>query len=160
MRKILIAIDGSKCAAKAVDYAGRMFSGMEDHVRITLLHVLPYLATSLWDDGHILTKQEREARKKVVDLWTKNQQAKVEPIFAAAMGMLVKRGIQPEQIETKTISDSADIADSILEETRDGGYQTLVVGRCGLTAAKRVIMGSVTNKIINHGAGAAICVVE
>jgi nucleotide-binding universal stress UspA family protein len=159
MRKILIAIDGSKCASKAVDYAGKMFSGMDD-VKITLLHVLPYLATSLWDDGHILTKQEREARKKVADLWKKNQQARIEPIFAAATGMLVRRGIQPARIETKTISDSADTADSILEETRDGGYQTLVVGRCGLTAAKRVFMGSVTNKIISRGAGTAICVVE
>jgi nucleotide-binding universal stress UspA family protein len=159
MRKIAVAIDGSKCAAKAVDYTGRMFSGMDD-LRITLLHVLPYLATSLWDDGHILTKQEREARKEVVGVWAKNQEARAEPIFAAARDILTKRGIRPEQIETKTISDSTDIADSILEETRDGGYQTLVVGRSGLTAAKRVLMGSVTNKIISRGAGTAICVVE
>ncbi len=159
MRKIAIAIDGSKCAAKAVDYAGRMFSGMDD-LRITLLHVLPYLATSLWDDGHILTRQERDARRKVVEVWAKNQEARSEPLFKAALEILAKRGIPPEQIGTKTISDSTDIAGSILEEVRDGGYQTLIVGRCGLTAAKRVLMGSVTSRIIAHGAGTAICVVE
>jgi nucleotide-binding universal stress UspA family protein len=159
MRKIIIAVDGSPCALKAVDYTARQFSGITD-VRITLLHVLPYLATSLWDDGHILTKEEREARKKVVDTWTRNQQQRAEPIFREAVQTLTRKGILPEQIETKTISDSSDVAESILEETRNGGYQTLVVGRRGVTAAKRFLMGSVTNKVINQGAGSAICVVE
>jgi nucleotide-binding universal stress UspA family protein len=159
MRKILIAVDGSPCALKAVDYTAHQFSGVQD-LRITLLHVLPYLATSLWDDGHILTTEEREARKKVVDTWTKNQQVRAEPILREAAEVLIGKGIPPEQIETKTISDSSDVAESILEETRNGGYQTLVVGRCGLTAAKRFLMGSVTNKILDHGSGTAICVVE
>ena len=159
MRKILIAVDGSPCALKAADYIAQQFSGLQD-LRITLLHVLPYLATSLWDDGHILTTEERDARKKVVATWTKNQQMKAEPILREASGVLTGKGIRPEQIETKTISDSSDVADSILEETRNGGYQTLVLGRCGLTAAKRFLIGSVTGKIIDHGSGTAICVVE
>jgi len=159
MRKILIAIDGSQCAAKAVDYAARQFSGMSD-LRITLLHVLPYLTTSLWDDGHILTKQEREERKKVVEKWMENQRRKAEPILNAAAETLTKQGISAAQVETRTISDSTDVAESILEETRNGKFQMLVVGRCGLTAAKRFLMGSVTSKIITRGAGTAICVVE
>ncbi len=159
MRKVLIAVDGSRCALKAVDYAGRQFSGLND-LQITLLYVLPYLSTSLWDDGHILTREEREARKRVVDTWVKNQKTKAEPIFSAAIETLTKKGIAPEQIETKTISDSTDVAESILEEARDGNYQTLVVGRCGMTATKRFLMGSVATKIINRGAGTAVCVVE
>ena len=159
MGKVLIAVDGSKCALKAVDYAAGQFSGPEN-LQITLLHVMPYLSTSLWDDGHILTTDEREARKHVIDTWMKNQRIKVDPIFKAATEILTTRGIKPEQIETKTISDSNDVAESILEETREGGYQTLIVGRCGLSPAKRFLMGGVTNKIINQGAGKAICVVE
>ncbi len=159
MRKILVAVDGSECALKAVDYTAQQFAGLRD-LRITVLHVLPYLATSLWDDGHILTTEEREARKKVVETWKRNQQMRAEPILKAAVTRLNEKGIAPGQIETKTISDSTDVAGSILEETRDGGFQTLVLGRCGLTAAKKFLMGSVTSKIIDHGSGAAICVVE
>lgn len=159
MRKILIAVDGSGYAAKALEYAGQQFSGMSD-LRITLLHVLSYLAASLWDDGHILSKQERDERNKVADKWMDTQRQKAEPILRGAVAALVKRGIMETQIETKTISDSTDIADSIIEETRSGGYQMLVLGRCGLTAAKRFLMGSVTNKIIDRGAGTAVCVVE
>ncbi len=159
MKKILIAIDGSEGALKAVDYVGHLFSGMNG-LHVALLHVISYLPTSLWDDGHVLTKEERESRKKVVDTWMRNQQSRVEPIFRSATETLVKRGIQPEQIETKGISDSADVAESILEEARDGNYQTLVLGRRGLSPAKRIFMGSVTTKVLNHGAGVAICVVE
>ena len=159
MKRILLAIDSSECAKKAVAYVAEQFSDMKN-LKITLLHVLPYLATSLWDDGHILTEEERSERKKVVDRWMKNQQLKLEPMFTDAVRMLTKGGIKPEQIETKAITDSMDVADSILEETKNGGYQTLVMGRRGLSPAKRLLIGSVTTKIINHGTGIALCVVE
>ncbi len=159
MNKILIAVDGSEGSLKAADYVGHQFSGMDD-LHITLLHILPYVPTSFWDDGHILTKQERSAREKVIDIWVRNQQLRVDPIFQSATEILIRRGIDPEQVETKGVSDSADVAESILEEARDGGYQTLVLGRRGFSPAKRLFIGSVTTKIINHGAGIAICVVE
>lgn len=159
MKNILIAVDGSQCALRAVDYIGHQFSGVSD-VKLTLLHVLPYVPTAFWDDGHILTKKEKETRKEVVDKWLENQRLRLDPIFNTAIQGLIRRGIKQEQIETKTISDSQDVAGSILEEARNGGYLTLVLGRCGLSPAKRFLMGSVTTKILNHGAGIAICIVE
>jgi hypothetical protein len=50
MRKILIAIDGSEGALKAVDYVGRQFSGINDGI-ITLFYVSPGVPPELWDDG-------------------------------------------------------------------------------------------------------------
>ncbi len=159
MNKMLIAIDGSQCSIRAVDYAGRQFSGNRD-LRITLLHVLPYPPAPFWDDGHILSDEEKTARNKVIETWLMNQRAKLEPLFSEAVDMLIGKGIGPEQIEKKSISDSTDVAESILEEARDGGYQTLILGRCGLSASKRFLMGSVTTKIVNNGSGLAICIVE
>jgi nucleotide-binding universal stress UspA family protein len=159
MKKILIAVDGSESSLRAVDYVGCQFAGMAD-LRITLFHVLPYVPTSFWDDGHVLTAEERRARQEVVDKWAKNQQLKLEPILRSAKEVLIKKGIQEDQIDTKGVSDSADVAKTILEEVSDGGYQTLVLGRRGLSPAKRLFMGSVTSEIINRGAGAAVCIVE
>ena len=159
MKKMLIAIDGSECALKAVDYAGRQFSGMGD-LLITLLHVLPYPPAPLWDDGHIPTKEEKKERDSAIERWLVNQRSNAEGIFSKAVDILTRNGFSLHQIEKKTVSDSTDVADSILEETRDNGYQTLVVGRCGRSPAKKFVMGSVTMKIITHGAGVAICVVE
>ncbi len=156
---MLIGIDGSDCAKGAVEYVARQFAANRD-LRISLLHVLPYPPAPFWDDGHILSEAEKALRNQVIEKWLANQRAKLEPLFKEAAEILISQGIKPEQIEKKSISDSTDIAESILEETRDGGYQTLVLGRCGLSASKRFLMGSVTTKIINHGAGIAICVVE
>jgi nucleotide-binding universal stress UspA family protein len=159
MNKMLIAIDGSQCAMRAVDYAGRQFSSNRD-LRITLLHVLPYPPAPFWDDGHILSEVEKAARNSVIEKWLVNQRAKLEPLFKEAVDLLIGKGIGPEQIEKKSISDSTDVAASILEEARDGGYQTLLLGRCGLSASKRFLMGSVTTKVVNNGSGIAICIVE
>ncbi|HXX58332.1 MAG TPA: universal stress protein [Thermodesulfovibrionales bacterium] len=159
MKNILIAIDDSPCALRAVGYVGQQFSGMGD-LEITLFHVLPYVPAGFWDDGHILTAGEREERKKVVDRWLSNQTLKLDPLFREAVKILTGKGIGQERITIRSVSDSTDVAGSILEEAQSGGYQTLVMGRCGRSQAERRLMGSVTTKVVNHGAGIAVCIVE
>lgn len=159
MKKLLIAIDGSEGSRRAVEYVGSQFSGMAG-LQITLLHILPYPPAPLWDDGHIPDEGEKTERDKAIDRWLLHQRIKAEALFSKAVETLTGRKIPPDQILQKTISDSTDVADSILEQAKEGGYLTLVLGRRGLSAASRVFMGSVTTKIINHGAGIAICVVE
>jgi nucleotide-binding universal stress UspA family protein len=160
MKKMLVAIDGSKGGLKAVEYVGQQFAGMSD-MRMTLFHVLPGVAPELWDDGHVLTEEEKTARNVVLDKWLANQKLKLDPIFQTAIETLTRNGINPEQIETKSISGSAaKVTDCLLTEAKTGGYQTLVLGRCGHSPAAHFFMGSIANRIINHGAGIAICVVE
>lgn len=159
MRNLLVAFDGSECGFSAVDYVGMQFSGMSD-IKVTLFHVLPNLPPYFWDDGHILSQGEREERKKVVEKWLSNQRLRMEPLFVKARQMLLDRGMSADQVETKTKSDVANVAESILEEARTGGYLTLVVGRCGFSHKERYFTGSTTTAIINRGAGLAICVVE
>jgi nucleotide-binding universal stress UspA family protein len=159
MRKILIAIDGSEGASKAVNYAGKQFAGISD-LEITLYHVSPGVPPELWDDGHILTEAEKAARKEVLDKWLSNQKLELNSIFQPAIEILVKRGIKPKQIETKSVSESVkNTAQCILAEAKTGGYQTLILGRCGASPAAHALMGSIANKIINRRAGIAICLV-
>jgi nucleotide-binding universal stress UspA family protein len=159
MRRILVAIDGSKHSFRVIEYCGKQFSGMSD-LSLTLFHVLPNLPTRFWDDGHILTKKEKEARQRVVNKWMENQKLATEPMLRDAMEGLTRACIPQEQIETKTIPHSTNEVTSILEEARDGGYLTLVLGRYGLSWIDEHVLGSTTGKIIHRGAGLAICVVE
>lgn len=159
MKKILIAVDDSEGSLKAVDFIGRQFAGVGD-LKITLLHVIPNLPAPLWDDGHILTEEEREQRKQVIDKWLDNQKLKLKSMFERANETLTKKGISQNQIETKTVADTLDVAGSILNEVKEGVYQMLAIGRHGYSKAKRFVMGSVTTAVINRGEGMAICVVE
>ena len=159
MKKILIAIDDSKNALKAAGYAGEHFAGSND-LKLTLVHVLPNLPAIFWDEGHILSEDEKKDRKKVVDKWLADRKAKMEPVFQKAIEALTGKGIKPQQIQTKSISDSTDVAESIIEEAKDGGYQTIIVGRRGRPEGRQSNIGDVTSKIVNQGSGMAITVVE
>ncbi len=159
MNKILVAIDDSEGALKAVDFVGHLFAGAGD-LKVTVLHVIPNLPAPLWDDGHILTEEEREARKQVIDKWLDNQKLRLQKMFDKAVETLTKKGVSRDRIETKTLTDTLDVAEKILFEVKDGGYQMLAIGRHGYSKTKRLIMGSVAASIINHGSGMAVCVVE
>jgi nucleotide-binding universal stress UspA family protein len=159
MKKVLIAIDDSEGSLKAVGHVARQLAGMSD-LQITLFHVLLGEPPQFWDDGHFLTDEEREARKIVIEKWVANQKAVLESIFQKAIDKLTRGGIPRDQISTKFTSESLDvIPQCILAEAKAGGYQTLVIGRCGRSRAKHFLLGSIANRIVNAGEGLAVCVV-
>jgi nucleotide-binding universal stress UspA family protein len=159
MKKMLIAIDDSPNAFRAVEYVAQQFAGTGD-LKIELVHVLPNLPAIFWDEGHILSTEEKQDRKKVVDKWLSDRKARMEPVFKKTIDALTSKGISPRLITTKSLSDSTDVAESILEEAKDGGYQTIVVARRSISPGKHMFMGSVTNKIVSQGSGVAITIVE
>lgn len=159
MKRMLIAIDDSPCAMKAVEYAGEQFGGVKD-LEITLVHVLPNLPALFWDEGHILTDAEKSDRKKLVDRWLEAQRKKIEPLFGMAVDGLTRKGMGKERLVTKFVSDSTDVAQSLIETAKDGGFGTIVLGRCGAALGKAALAGSVTTRIIHLASGVTITVVE
>jgi nucleotide-binding universal stress UspA family protein len=159
VKKILIGIDDSPKALKAVEYVAQQFAGAGD-LELGLVHVLPNLPAIFWDEGHILTDAEKTERKKVVDKWIGDRKTRMDPVFKKALEALTGKGIKASQIKTKSISDSTDVAASLLEEAKDGGYQTLVVGHRGDGSGKNLLIGSVSGRIIAQGSGIAITIVE
>ena len=159
MKKILVAIDGSEGALKAVDYVGRQFAGTAD-LKITLFHVSPGIPPELWDDGHILSEEEKADRKKVLDKWLNNQKLRLESVFQPAVKMLTNRGIDAKQIETKSASESVkNTPECIMAEAKTGGYLTLVMGRCGLHRTRHALLGVTVSRIVSAGAEIETCVV-
>jgi nucleotide-binding universal stress UspA family protein len=131
-------------------------------LEVTLFHVLPGLPSRFWDDGHILSVEEKAARETVVAKWQENQKPILEEMFRKAAAVLAAGGIGPDRFKTKfASSEHASVAEAILEEARAGGYDLLVIGRvCRHSPARQAILGDNTSSIIHHGAGVAICVVE
>jgi hypothetical protein len=59
MAKLLIALDSSKGAWRAVECVAKTF-GRTPGVQVTLLHILSGLPPAFWDDGYVLQDKERE----------------------------------------------------------------------------------------------------
>ncbi len=129
-RNVLIAFDGSESAFKAVNYVADQFSGLRD-IKVTLLYVIPNIPPQFWDDGHILTAEEKEERQVVIDRWFANQKMVLEPLFEKARRLFAEKGIEGGQIETMVAGDTVTVAEAILEEAKSGRYRTLVLGRHG-----------------------------
>lgn len=156
-RNILIAFDGSASAFKAVEYVGVQFSGVTD-MMVTLFYVVPSVPPQFWDDGHILTPQEKKDRQGVIDKWFENQKKVMEPHFEKAGRILIDKFLfDAGQVEGKMRSDVTSVAEAVLEEARTGKYRTLILGRPG---GIPTLAGSLSIDILHKGAGLAVCIVE
>ena len=157
--KILVALDDSEGAMAAVDYVARTFGRTPD-VHITLIHILPGLPAALWDDGHILNEEERENRQRQINIWKERQEKNWRDVFKEARKRLEAGGVPPNEIKTEFIPVEFDVADEILNFAEKGRYGTIVVGRRGLTGTKKILLGSISSKIVHYAKDCAVTVVE
>ncbi len=146
--KLLIAVDGSKYGRWATDWAARL--PLVNRERVAALHVVdltaltaplvPYPAPA-WDAPYIKKETLRlEAQAKAVAKETKHQLAKVG-------------------LKGRVVVEHGGTASSILGHAKGAG--TLVVlGSRGLDALDRVMLGSVSTKVVHHAAGPVLVVKE
>ena len=140
--KILVALDTSEEGMGTVDYVGTMVDGTD--WGITLFHVIRGLDFVLPETGEILQDIE----------------GAVKALLEQAVGRLEKAGLRPDQISTKTASGVASRAKAIVEEGKNGGYGTIVVGRRGLSRVEEFFMGSVSSKVMQLAQEMAVWVVS
>jgi nucleotide-binding universal stress UspA family protein len=157
--KVLVPLDGSPGSQRAVDYCARVFAP-HPGAEIRMLHILAGLPPAMWDDGHILNERERENRQRLIENWKGEQEQKWTEIFAAARQKLSDAGMVAEQVSTLFVTKYFDVADDILKEAAKGAYDTIVLGRRGLTGAKKVLLGSISRKVLENASNAAIIIVD
>ncbi len=158
MAKLLIALDSSEGAWRAVEYVAQTF-GKTPGTQATLLHILSGLPPALWDDGHVLQEKEREARQRLVAAWQKDQEKKWQDLVNKAHQHLTKAGLPQGALTNKFKPKYFDVADDILDEAQTGAYDTIIMGRRGLGKAKALLLGSVTRKVVDGAKGCAVTIV-
>jgi nucleotide-binding universal stress UspA family protein len=144
---ILVAIDSSENAMRAVEYMATTLGGF--NFNVTLLHVIRgirYFQPEIPD--LFLPKVHIEAAEKEIGF-----------VFDKAKHCLTEAGFKPDQINTKIITDAYSRAEAIVKEARDGDYGTIVLGRRGLSRVKEFFMGRVSKKVIQTIRNRAVWVV-
>ena len=154
--KILVALDTSKEAMKIVDFVGAMVDGTEREV--TLIHVIRALdpGSRRYDASFPLHKEwEGEVRKRFHEA-----EKSTEALFQEAVGRLEKAGVEDDRIFTKVITGAVSRAKAIVDEASKDGYETIVVGRRGLSRVEDFFMGRVSNKVVQLAKEMAVWVVH
>ncbi len=158
MPKLLIALDSSKGAWRAVEYVATTF-GKTPGVQVTLLHILSGLPPALWDDGHILEEKEREIRQRLVAAWQQDQEKQWRDLVRKANQHLEAAGLAPKAMHHQFKPKYFDVADDILDEAKEGAYDTVVIGRRGMGKGKSLLLGSVTRKVVDSAQDCTVTVV-
>lgn len=152
--KILISVDESEYAKKAVGYVAKV---VNPSANITLYNVLPTISAKLERQlHHPLFAQKIDELKAVVG----EKKKEVQALMDECCKTLIAAGISESNIEVRIKEKEIGIARDIIAEAEGGGYDTIVIGRRGLSAAAAFVLGSVSTKIIQNIKSCTVWVVE
>lgn len=146
-KNILVALDRSEGAMRAVDFVGELMGGYD--FKVTLLHVIR--------DGEQITSVPAHESLPKEDVQTEEQ--KIQAVFDEANRRLIDYGFKSDHVTSKIITGVSSPPRAIVQEAEQGGYSPVVIGRRGLSKFKEFFMGSVSNQVIQLGVEQAVWVV-
>jgi len=153
--KVLVALDDSENAARAVEYVSKNFS--PDH-EVTLFSVIPDTQMLCNINSPELTPYFWSQRNVFCSLEDKKKEL-IKAAADRAKDVLMKAGFKKEKIAVKVQAKKKGIARDIVAEA-EAGYDTIVMGRRGLSGIKEFVMGSVSQKVLHSVKDANIVIVS
>ncbi|MBI5844842.1 MAG: universal stress protein [Deltaproteobacteria bacterium] len=146
---MLIAVDHSENAERAVMYAARMV-GNHPEIAVTILNAIRS------------PEEDAERDPKARSLILEERRQKGQALVSGLAGLLADAGLPKERIRTKVAVFTAPqtAADVILKEKHEGGYLTVVVGRRGVSRKEEFMFGSVSARVMRESGPQAVWVVS
>jgi len=145
-QKILIAIDDSENAIRAVEFVTRSFS---PNNQITLFNVMIDTAALCKMDSPELIPLFKSQQTSFCVLEEKKREL-VEASLKKAKEILTAAGFPEDNITIKIEEKEQGVARDILQEAKQG-YDLIVLGRRGISGIQEFFLGSVSQKVF-HGA--------
>lgn len=135
MKNILVAVDGSENAERALMKAKEI--GKAFNSEITILHVVEIVTRTAYD----YMNEEALERKNQLEKDIKENSKKLLETYMDEF--------KDYNNLVCTSMRSGQPGDIILEVAEDG-HSLLVIGSRGLGAVSRLVLGSVSHKVVNH----------
>lgn len=131
---IIVAVDGSPSSRVATDWAAR--DAALRHVPLTLVHVSPEPATPMWPEI---------ASFDDVSAWRKKNG---HQILTDARHIADRAILDFDPIAVDEVTVAGPVISTLADLSKDAAM--MVVGRRGLGALKRRLLGSVSSGVIHH----------
>jgi nucleotide-binding universal stress UspA family protein len=84
----------------------------------------------------------------------------IEPVFEEATKRLLRSGVAHACVREKVVKGVSARSSAIADEAEKRGYDTIVVGRRGLSKVQEFFMGRVSNKVIQLSKDKTVWVVS
>jgi nucleotide-binding universal stress UspA family protein len=150
-KDVLLAVDNSENAMRAVDHAGFMLAGTD--VNVTVFH-------SKRDLRRFVPKEVLQEFPGVQKFWQKKAGDVVAPYMKKALEMLIQAGLAESQISVRLVDGSRSSARDILDEAEENAMGTIVLGKKGHSDVEDYSMGSTTKKVLDRASDMAVCIVS
>lgn len=157
--KLLVAVDRSEGAQRALNYVERFLAGDGTCCECLLFHVLRGSRTFVPDDeGLTVPKGEEDWQEKVEQEFEKAEE-EMKAFFNETIQQWSRNGIDTSRVSSK-ISRGESRAGNIVDQAARAGYGTIVVGRRGMSKVEEFFMGRVSNKVLQLAKEMAVWVVH
>ena len=152
-RKLLVPIDSSPNSKRVLDHVAWLLAETGP-MEVAIFHVVaPLIAREMPLIWTGLPELRLNVEQRVLD--------DAEDMLSQAKTYLTERDIPGFAIKTRLEKTSAPgVAPAILNEAREGGYGSIMIGRRGISRTERFLFGSVSNKIVQQARDMAVWVVS
>ncbi len=143
-KKILVAIDDSENAMRAVEFVADTFT---PDTHITLFNVVQDTAAMCEMNSPELTPYFTAEQSSFCLLEEKKKEL-VENALQKSKARLMMKGFDEQHITIKAELKKSGIARDIIKEAQSG-YTLIVMGKRGLSGIKEFLLGSVSQKVFH-----------
>jgi nucleotide-binding universal stress UspA family protein len=148
--RVMIAVDGSESAYRAVDHAAFML-GKSPTAAVTLFHAPVRLGDSCAID---FDRQETDVKEFIIE----GDKRCLADFYAHARSRLQDAGIDADRIAIVESKRKVRIGGAIVEAAKKGDFGTVIVGRRGL--GRSFFMGSVSRYVLDKASNRAVWLVS
>ncbi|MEJ2586200.1 MAG: universal stress protein [Deltaproteobacteria bacterium] len=154
-KKILIAIDDSENAKRAVEFVAATFKA--DHT-ITLFSV-SLNTTAICDLNSPGLTPYFVSEQTTFCQMEDQQKALMQTALEKGKETLRNAGFEEKNIQARLETEKKGVARAILEEIHSG-YDLVVLGRRGIGRVQEFFMGSISQKVVNSARDVSILLVD
>jgi len=151
-QKILLGVDGSEAAMQAVTAAGTLMQ-FRNSSRITLFYGAPDPHLSSLTKLLRLTPAAAEEYRRVLSL-------QEHRVLERAEKVLLDMGFEAERVTIRGEGKCHDPAGRMLHLATSEGFEVIALARSSAPRLKRVLMGSVTSRLIHLADEKALWVID
>lgn len=146
-RNILIAVDESDNAKRAVSYVKDLLAGLQGfHITITTIIPQP-------PEDYFLTQKEKDA-------WIDDHAKTARRTLEDYRQIFMQAGFREEDVASHLVmKECFSLAECILDEQKRLSCGTVVIGRRGLSRKEEFMFGSTSNKILHTAKDCSVWVI-
>ena len=143
MKKILLAVDGSKKAEKAAEKAGELVVALE--AKVTILTVVDAVTINSSAESvqsqfaleELMEEKKNEVKEKGNKILNKTEN-------------IIKSFQKEKDIKINKLLSSGSPAEYICEEAEKNDYDLIILADTGEGGVKRFFLGSTSDRVVRH----------